>query len=361
MRPPFMSTRRWIRLGWAVGVLAFLGLLLWLALRVPGFTVPFFIAFLIAYLLDPVVDRFEARGIPRTASIVVLLVGFLAVGAVAVLTLGPQVVEQLRQVPDKLAVVAEQLPGWVESTFGVAMPPTFAASVETLLDQLDMDRASLVGGLSAAAGWIYGGTASVVAFVIALLLIPVFAFYLLRDFDRIVTRVDALIPVHLRPSVRARFREIDDVISAFFRGQMFVALILTVLYGIGLSLVGLPLALIVALVAGVGNLIPYVGTALGVLLAGLMLLLGWEGWPQAAGVFGVFAGVQLLEGWVITPRVVGESVGLSPLAVIVALLVFGELFGFVGVLIAVPVSAVGVILLRVAVQEYRRSEFFRGA
>ncbi|MGM0576513.1 MAG: AI-2E family transporter [Myxococcota bacterium] len=358
-RPPIMSVRGWAKFAWALGALAFLAAVVWIALQVPGFTVPFLVAFLIAYLLDPIVDRFEARGVPRAASIGVLLVLFLLVLAGVVFTLGPQIVDQLRQIPAKLAALGEALPGWLEDTFGVQLPETIEATVEQVLGGLDVDEKALLEPAGRIAEWIYGGTTSVVAFVLALTLIPVFAFYLLRDFDDIVARLDGLVPVHLRPAVRARFREIDEVISAFVRGQMLVALVLAVLYAVGLTLVGLPLALVVALVAGVGNLIPYVGTTIGVILATLMALLDWQGWLHLLGVYGVFAVVQFLEGWFITPRVVGESVGLSPLTVIVAILVFGELFGFIGVLIAVPVTAVLLILLRATVDEYRASDFFQ--
>jgi predicted PurR-regulated permease PerM len=189
-------------------------------------------------------------------------------------------------------------------------------------------------------------------------MIPVFAFYLLRDFDLITERVDHLIPRRLRPAFRARFTEIDQVLSAFIRGQLMVAGILVVLYAIGLSLVGLPLALVIALFAGLGNMVPYVGTTIGVSLATLMVLLDWQGLGHLAAIYGVFVGVQFLEGWVITPRVVGESVASRPLAVIIAILVFGELFGFVGILVAVPLAAVLKILIRVAIDEYRASELY---
>ena len=208
---------------------------------------------------------------------------------------------------------------------------------------------------------IFGGTVSVIASLAGVVMIPVFAFYLLRDFDRLVAYVHDLVPAGYREPVSARFREIDEAMSSFIRGQLTVAAILACLYSLGLWLVGIPLALVVGLVAGLGNMIPYVGTTIGLILATLMSLLDWHGFGHLLLVYGVFVVVEGLQGWVITPKIVGESVGLSPFTVIIAVLVFGELLGFFGVLVAVPLAAVLKILLRVLLEHYRASGFYREA
>jgi predicted PurR-regulated permease PerM len=194
--------------------------------------------------------------------------------------------------------------------------------------------------------------------LVTLTTVPIFAFFLLRDFDIIVAKIAALIPKAYRPFIGDRFTEIDGALSSFIRGQVSVAALLSVLYVSGFYLVELPLALVVGLIAGIGNLIPLVGTVLGLLFAGLVLLLEGQGWGQVGAVAGVFVVVQLLESWVITPKIVGESVGLSTLGVIVSFMVFGELFGFYGLLLAIPLAAIFKILLRELLDAYTSSRFF---
>ncbi len=244
---------------------------------------------------------------------------------------------------------------------GVTLPNSFREALTAALNQLE---ATKITGLAAPIGKVlrtfFGGTVSLLASLAGLLMIPVFAFYLLRDFDRIVADVYGLLPADYRDPIAARFREIDQTMGLFVRGQLTVAGLLALLYTLGFWIVGLPLATLVGIVAGIGNIVPYLGTGLGVTLATALALLDWHGVGHLLAVYAVFVVVQGLEGWVITPKIVGESVGLSPFVVIVAVLVFGDLFGFFGVLVAVPLAAILKILLRVAVEAYRDSEFYRG-
>lgn len=351
---------RWSYAVWGLTTVVFVGAVIWLATSVDTVAVPLLTAFIIAYLLDPVVDRFEVRGIPRAPAIGLILGAFLLVLVLALLFVVPQVVRQLAEVPAKLQQLIAAAVPWAEKTLGLDVP----TDVESILAELQEQIAAVdVRALAAPVGSVFaiaaGGTRAALGVLAALVMVPVFAFYLLRDFDEIIARVDELIPAHLRPPVRARFSEIDQAMGSFIRGQLTVASILAVLYSVGLWAVGLPLALVVGVIAGLGNMIPYLGTALGIALATLMVVLDWQGFGQLALVYGVFLVVQGLEGWVITPRVVGESVGLSPFVVIVAVLAFGELFGFVGVLLAVPLAAILKILLRVALEAYQRSSFYR--
>lgn len=360
-RPPRLSIPpRWSYAVWGLTTVVFVGAVIWLATSVDTVAVPLLTAFIIAYLLDPVVDRLEVRGIPRAPAIGLILGAFLLVLFLALLFVVPQVVRQLAEVPEKLQQLIAAAVPWAEKTLGLDVP----TDVESILAELQQQIAAVdVRALAAPVGSVFaiaaGGTRAALAVLAALVMVPVFAFYLLRDFDVIIARVDELIPAHLRPPVKARFAEIDLAMGSFIRGQLTVASILAVLYSVGLWAVGLPLALVVGVIAGLGNMIPYLGTALGIALATLMVVLDWQGFGQLALVYGVFLVVQGLEGWVITPRVVGESVGLSPFVVIVAVLAFGELFGFVGVLLAVPLAAILKILLRVALEAYQGSSFYR--
>jgi predicted PurR-regulated permease PerM len=349
------------RVAWGAATIATLAVVVGLAVAAPMVSAPLMIAFAIAYLLDPVVDRFEARGVGRTPAIAIILGGFLVVATVAAIFVVPQVVRELAQIPAKLREALTHAVPWIESTFGVEMPHTVAE----LLEALQAEMASLdMSKLSASAGRLlrgaYGQTMGLLAGGVAATMVPIFAFYLLRDFDRIIARIHELIPARYRPGFAARFREIDTTLSSFIRGQIVVALILAVLYAVGLWAVGLPLALVVGVVAGIGNMVPYLGTALGLVLASALCLLAGEGWLIFPKVAAVFIAVQGLEGWVITPKIVGDSVGLSPFVVIVAVMLFGELFGFVGLLIAVPLAAVLKILLRAGLESYRASPFYGG-
>jgi predicted PurR-regulated permease PerM len=358
-RPVFLGLSR--RVLWGLGVLGVLAALVALASAVRSVTVPLLVAFVIAYLLDPVVDRFEARGIGRTPAIIVLLGTFLLVGGLVVLLLVPQVVTEFAQVPEKLGLLLTRAEDALQHEMGVTLPSSFREALTAALNQLE---ATKITGLAAPLGHVlrtfFGGTVSLLASLAGLLMIPVFAFYLLRDFDRIVAHVHDLLPAGYREPIAARFREIDETMGLFVRGQLTVAGLLALLYTLGFWIVGLPLATLVGIVAGIGNIVPYLGTGLGVTLATALALLDWHGVGHLLAVYAVFVVVQGLEGWVITPKIVGESVGLSPFVVIVAVLVFGDLFGFFGVLVAVPLAAILKILLRVALEAYRDSEFYRG-
>ena len=359
---PSGARRPWIRLAWDLGLILALVLIVWLAAQVKGFTVPFIIAFIIAYLLDPLVDRFEASGISRTLAIGIILGLFLIGAGLLAVLLVPQVAAEFSLIPSKLKLFLTQAQPWLEAQFGTAIPGDIRGGLDAVLKELgEQDASTLLKPAGTIAKSVFGSTATALSGVVALTLIPIFSFFLLRDFDIIIAKLNALVPARYRTFVSAKMTEIDETLSRFVRGQLSVAGILVVLYGIGLWVVGLPLAMVIAVVAGLGNLIPYLGTTLGVALAAVMLMLDWQGWGHVGTVALVFGIVQVLEGWVITPRVVGDSVGLSTLSVIVAVMVFGELFGFYGVLIAVPAAAILKILIREALDAYRSSTFFREA
>ena len=359
---PSEARRPWTRLAWDLGLILALVLIVWLASQVKGFTIPFLIAFIIAYLLDPLVDRFEATGVSRTLAIGILLGLFSIAAGLLGLLMIPQVMQEFSLIPVKLKLFLSQAQPWIEAQWGRSLPADFGAMVGTLGAELSGENAgALLEPAKKVVSLVFGSTATVFSALVALTLIPIFAFFLLRDFDIIIAKLNTLIPLRYQAFVGAKMTEIDETLSRFVRGQLSVAGILVLLYGVGLWLVGLPLALVIAVVAGVGNLVPYLGTTLGIALAAVMLMLDWQGWGYVGSVALVFGVVQILEGWVITPRIIGDSVGLSTLSVIVAVMIFGELFGFYGVLIAVPAAAVLKILLSEVIDAYRASSFFREA
>lgn len=342
----------------------------WLLYTLRGVLAPVFFAFLIAYVLDPVVDRVEALPYLRDTSIargvgigVLLVIVFVIVGLL-LFVVAPLVFQQVSHFIQKLpAVLAELRAEWepVLEQYGLSIPTSFAEALE----DLHLDAQALLSEtytpVSSAITWLLGGTASAVGSVLAALIVPVFAFYLTYDFDNIVARIADLVPPRYRPETYAFFRDIDTVLGQFFRGQFTVMAILAVLYSLGYGVIGVPLALPIGIMAGLLSFIPYVGslTALGAAL--LMTGLDWEGWAQVIKVLVVHFSIQGLEGFVITPKIMGDTVGISAIAVLFALLIGGELLGFTGVLLAIPAAAVVKILVERVGERYRSSAFYGGS
>lgn len=349
----------WNRVLWLGGALALLVLSVWVLAQVPAVSVPLMLAMGIAYVLHPVVDRMASWGIGRTWAIVVLVGSAVAVLVVSGILLIPVLIDQMRRFPQGLRDRFQEVSPWLEQTLGVHLPETVGATGHLLADELSHlnTRMDQVFGQSPSLGEIIsGGTSSVLTALIGLMLVPVLAVYFLKEYVRIRRWIENAIPRRYHEAVVTQMRAVDRALGGFVRGQGVVALILAVLYAIGFHLVGLPLALLVAVVSGLGNYVPYVGTAFGILLASVIMLVDGQTWLDALLVYAVFAVVQFIEGWFITPKVVGDRVGLSPVPVIFFVLLFGELFGFIGVLIAVPVTAVLKILLRSLFQVYLESE-----
>ena len=353
---------RWLLV--SIGIVG-LGLAIY-ALR--GVLTPIFFAFLIAYLLDPLVDRFEARGLPRALGIVVLLALTLGAMVVGALVLVPMVVREVvafaHELPEKLEGLRRAAEPLLTS-YGIPVPHSFEdlrQLVETGSDAGEIAPTDLAGRaatvMGTAAGWIWGRTASVLAVITSLLIVPVIAFYLLHDFDEMTAGIRDLVPLRYRPFVVDVATEVDEVLGQFIRGQLLVMLALAVLYSVAYSLVGVRLAIPIGIVAGLISFIPYVGGATALILALLMCLLSWQGWGQIVSVVVAYAIIQVLEGFVITPRIVGDKVGLPAIWVLIALMVGGELFGFLGVLLSVPAAAVAKIFVMRLLAWYRKSQVY---
>jgi predicted PurR-regulated permease PerM len=326
-----------------------------------GVLTPIFLAFSLAYIFDPVVDWLEAWHVPRPAGIALVLGGTLGlVGLFLVLILpgiATDVAGVIQELPTQLATVWATTAPWLEQR-GIAVPHTTTEWVERL-NALASDVASAMlapaGSLVSA---VIGGTFSVLGSLAAALVVVVLAVYLLNDFDRIITGIRELLPRRWRDIVTSYAVDIDGMLSHFMRGQLMVMVILAVLYSSAYALLGLRLAVPIGMAAGVLNFIPYLGSAFALVAGVLMSLLdGWHG-GQLIGVVLAYTAIQTLEGFVITPRIVGQTVGLSEIWVLVALFVGGELFGFLGVLLAVPAAAVVKIFVARAVQYYRTTALF---
>jgi predicted PurR-regulated permease PerM len=323
---------------------------------------PIFLAFSLAYLLDPLVDRLEAWKVPRPAGIAIVLIGVL--GAVALFLglvvpgIAADVAGVIRELPTQLAALWARLIPWLEQR-GIEVPHSTAEWIERLNALASEAASTILAPAGNALGSLLGGTLSVLGSVAAALVVVVLAVYLLNDFDRITAGLKELIPLRWRGTVTHYARDIDQMLSHFLRGQLTVMAILAVLYGGAYALLGVRLAVPIGIIAGILNFIPYLGSGFA-LVAGLLMSLldGWHFW-QLIGVVLAYTAVQTLEGFVITPRIVGHTVGLSEIWVLVALFVGAELFGFLGVLLAVPAAAVAKIFVAPALRYYRRTALFR--
>jgi len=326
-----------------------------------GILTPIFLSYAIAYLLDPVVDRFEAWRVPRPIGIVIVLFGglaafglFVAIALPGILTEVASVVSDL---PGQAMALLNSVTPWLEQR-GVQVPHSTTEWVE----RFGADARSLATEAIAPAGGllksVFGGILTAVGSAAAVLIVPVLAVYLLNDFDRITEGVRELLPTRYRERVTRYAREVDFALSQFIRGQLTVMGIMALMYGAAYALLGVRLAIVIGLAAGILNFIPYLGSAFALFAGLVMSLLG--GWhpSQLLGVVVAYAAVQTFESFVITPRIVGKTVGLNEVWVILALFVGGELFGFMGILLALPSAAVAKIFVTRGVRRYRESQLF---
>lgn len=344
------------RLGWGLAALAGLGALLYLLAPV---LTPFFAAALIAYLGDPLVDRLEARRLSRTGAVVIVFVTLFSVFTALILLLIPLLQDQLAvfiaKLPQYLKWLADSLIPRLESVLGIELARPDLAGLKKMLAGHWQDAKGMAAGIMATLGR-SGGV--LLGWVANLIMIPVITFYLLRDWDVLVAHVRELLPRDIEPTVSRLARESDEVLAAFLRGQLMVMLALGVIYSVGLWLIGLEFSLLIGLFAGLVSFVPYLGLILGATAAGVAVLFQTQDVFQLLPVLAVFGVAQLLEGVLLTPWFVGDRIGLHPVAVIFAVLAGGQLFGFVGVLLALPVAAVLVVLLRHAHRTYKDSAFY---
>jgi predicted PurR-regulated permease PerM len=324
---------------------------------------PLLLGLLVAYLFDPAVSALGRLRLSRTSGVVLLSLLLLVAGAALLLIVVPAVSDQVRS-------AAERLP-----EYGRRLREQFEPVLERLRarypEQIDQLRTSLVEAaranwtsLATVAGTVMGSTFSsllgVLLFLLNLVFVPVFAFYLLVDFPRVKAGVSELIPLPYRPAVLARLREVDESIASFLRGQLTIALILAGIYSVGLMLLGVPLGLVIGIVAGLANMVPYMALVVGLVPALLLCWAEYASGGRLLGVLGVFGAAQLLEGLVLSPRILSASVNLHPVWVLLSILAGGNLFGFFGMLLAVPVAAAIQVFARSWVQAYKASRVYGG-
>ncbi|HEX5934781.1 MAG TPA: AI-2E family transporter [Pseudorhizobium sp.] len=349
------SLRRHI-LFW-VAALAIVVLFLW-AFR--SILLPFVAGMALAYFLDPVADWLERRGLSRMMATIVILVCFVLVFALSLMIVIPIIVGQLNDFAVALPGYITQLQELLASPRAF-LPDWLSAQIETVKQNFSAvmsEGAGFIGGLLRQI-WASGKT---LLDIFSLLVVtPVVAFYILLDWDKMVAKVDSWVPRNQTETVRRLAREMDAAIAGFVRGQGSICLVLGIFYAVGLSLIGLNFGLLIGFVAGMISFIPYIGSFVGLVLSvGVAIVQFWPDYTWIVATAAVFFLGQFIEGNILQPKLMGSRIGLHPVWLMFALFAFGAMFGFVGLLIAVPAAAVVGVLVRFALSRYLDSDLYYG-
>lgn len=345
-----------------LGLLAALAAICWLLVVLQSVVIPLLLAVLLAYCFDPAVRRLERHRVPRWAGVLLVFVLLTLVLAGFAAFLVPAVRDELHAIQQALPTYAQGLyqalpAAWLER-LGISGQGDLQPLLGKMLAGVKNLSFDVINQVAVFVSRAFSTTIGFLVAVLGYLIIPVYLYYLLVDFDRFHQGLLGLVPWRFRDKLQGLGREIDGVLGGFLRGQLSVCLILALLYSAGLLVIGIDLALVIGILAGLAFIVPYVGTIFGIVIAGTMAVAKYHDLLHPLLVVGWFALVQGIEGTVITPRVVGDRVGLHPMATILAVLIGGDLFGFLGLLLAVPTAAAGNVLLRQLLAVYRNSSFF---
>lgn len=332
-----------------------------------GIMTPVLVAFAIAYLLDPLVDRIEERGRSRGTGVALVLAAFVLCTVFALLVIVPTVVDQVQNLGAKVATLADRGVERLKDaeTLERVLGPEYELRIAEIADRAKQTLTGIdwQAAVKPLGNWLkkaVSGGYQFVAGMLSLVLIPVLTVYLLKDIDRIRDSIVELVPPRSRDRLLGPLRDVDDALSRFVRGQLMVAACLAALYSTGLVATQTPLGLTLGLFAGAVSFIPYLGLILGLVPALLLNFIEHGSWPLLIGVVATFAIAQFLEGNFITPKIVGESVGLHPVVVIIAVIAGGSFFGLAGMLLALPAVAAGMVYVRRWNARYKESAFYQG-
>ncbi|WP_417269964.1 AI-2E family transporter [Celeribacter sp.] len=337
---------------WGIAAVVFFALLYLLG----NVILPFVLGMAVAYMLDPVADRLEKWGLSRIAATILITAVAVVLFVIVSLMVLPALVKQATGLVETAPQLLDDLQAFLTAHFPGILDEDSQLH-QTLLQIGDTIQSKGGEFLQTA----LASAMSVLNVAMILVLVPVITFYLLMDWDRMVAQIDKLLPRDHAPTIRRLASQIDETLAAFIRGQGMVCLILGTFYAVALMLVGLNFGLVAGAIAGALTFIPYVGALFGGALSiGLALFQFWGEWQWIAAVIAIFAIGQFFEGNILTPNLVGSSIGLHPVWLIFSLTAFGTLFGFVGMLIAVPVAAAIGVLARFGIDEYKGSRLYRG-
>lgn len=322
---------------------------------------PFVSGIVLAYALNPLTDRLERFGMGRLAASAITVALLIIVFVVVLIILVPLLLQQAQQIaaslPSDLETIRPKIEAWARAQFGPRIDEV-SAVIDRAIGQLSDNWTGIAGTLAQGLwdrGW------AIIDFLAVLLITPVVVFYLLVDWPAMLNRLSEWLPRDHEATIRRVVGEIDDALAAFIRGQGLVCLTLGTLYTVGLSVIGLEYGLLVGIFTGILTFVPVVGSVLGLITASILAII--QGWPDLSLLFmviGIFAVGQALDAGFLSPRIVGPKVGLHPVGLIFALFVFSYLFGFVGVLVAVPLAAAAGVLVRFALEVYLASPIYKG-
>lgn len=343
---------QWLVIAGAVG---------WLLWLLSPILMPFMLAAVFAYLGDPLVDRLERLRIGRGLAASIVFLVMLLLVALALLLLVPLIQRQIARfiaaLPGDVAWLTQTAVPWLEHKLNI---PASEFDVSTLIARV-REHLGTVGGIAAAVlGYATRSGLALIGVGVAVVLVPVVTFYLLRDWDKLVAHIDALLPREAQPTIRRLARETDSVLGAFVRGQLLVMLGLAIYYAVALKLVGLGVGPLIGMIAGLVSFVPYLGFIIGIVASVIAALVQFHDAFHLVLVLVVFGIGSVLESYILVPKLVGDRIGLHPVAVIFAVLAFGELFGFIGILLALPMASIAMVLLRFLRERYEASSLFAG-
>lgn len=320
---------------------------------------PFLVAAILAYLANPLVEKMSSFKIPRMISVVLVFCILFFILGLCIFLLVPliqkQIIALIELVPKVITWIETQFIPWLTTNFGMTEQFNLGTLKNTLSENL--------GKAGGAAAWVvktvFHSSITLIEWITNILLVPVVTFYLLRDWHGLLKNLQGLLPRKIEPTVVKLFKECDEVLSAFFRGQLLVMIALGAIYATGLSLVGLQLGIVIGMIAGLMSIVPYLGFIVGIVTASIAAFMQFGTMSAVLLAWIVFAIGQVLESTVLTPLLVGDRIGLHPVAVIFAILAGGSLFGFFGILLALPVAAILMVWLRFLHDRYRHSNLYK--
>ncbi|MCX8998998.1 AI-2E family transporter [Rhizobiaceae bacterium BDR2-2] len=342
---------------WGIALILFIAFLM--VFR--AILLPFVAGMALAYFLDPVADRLERLGLSRLMATVLILIAFVVVFVLALIIIIPVLAGQASEFIARMPGYIAQLQAIIATSSDTILPDWIGDQVAAIKENFSNYLAEGAGFLATLFGQIWNSGKALVDILSLFVLTPVVAFYLLLDWDRMIAKVDSWIPRDHLATVRRLAAEMDAAISGFVRGQGSLCIILGLYYGIGLSLAGLNFGLLIGLFSGAVSFIPYIGSILGLVLAlGVALVQFWPDYAMIALILVIFFSGQFIEGNILQPKLVGNSVGLHPVWLMFSLFAFGALFGFVGLMVAVPAAAAVAVLVRFAIGRYLDSDLYHG-
>ncbi len=342
---------------WMVAIIFFIGFL-WMFRSI---LLPFVAGMALAYFLDPVADFLERLGLSRLIATALIVFSFIMAFIFGLAFFLPLLTNQAVAFAEHLPTLIVRLQEMIASTESKWLRGLIGENGSTLQDTINKWMGEGIGWISTLLSQLWSSGKAIVDVLSLLIVTPVVAFYMLYDWDNMVAKIDKWLPRDYQETVREIMRDVDSAVAGFIRGQGTLCLILGLFYGLSLSILGLNFGLLIGLFAGLISFIPYVGSITGLVIAiGVALVQFWPDWIPVAIAGAIFGIGQFFEGNILQPKLVGESVGLHPVWLMFALFAFGSLFGFTGLLIAVPAAAAVGVIVRFALKRYLASELYRG-